>query len=169
MDELQAGVDQPPAVLPQPKTLLQPRKAARKQRLRLQALPCRGIASRIARRGVESSEKLGQHRWGVEKARGWFAGFNKLRICFERRSDIHEALLKLRAVGCVASLGIELQELQRQDRQRSRLLRAIESKAASASRSTLSVENYFQMQIERAPHAHKLRKQSHAQVSSIHR
>jgi hypothetical protein len=28
---------------------------------------------------------------------GWFAGFGKLRIRFERRLDIHEALLKLAA------------------------------------------------------------------------
>jgi IS5 family transposase len=34
----------------------------------------RGIASRIARRGVESSEKLSKHRWVVERTRlvCWF-------------------------------------------------------------------------------------------------
>ncbi|MHC3433541.1 IS5 family transposase [Delftia lacustris] len=57
----------------------------------------RGIASRIARRGVESSERQGKHRWVVERTHGWFAGFGKLRIRFERRLDIHEALLKLAA------------------------------------------------------------------------
>lgn len=57
----------------------------------------RGILSRIARRGVESSEKLGKHRWVVERTHGWFAGFGKLRIRFERRLDIHRALLKLAA------------------------------------------------------------------------
>lgn len=57
----------------------------------------RGILSRIARRGVESSEKLGKHRWVVERTHGWFAGFGKLRIRFERRLDIHLALLKLAA------------------------------------------------------------------------
>ena len=57
----------------------------------------RGIASRIARRGVESSERLGKHRWVVERTHSWFAGFGKLRIRFERRLDIHEALLKLAA------------------------------------------------------------------------
>lgn len=30
----------------------------------------RGIASRIARRGVESSERLGKHRWVVERTHG---------------------------------------------------------------------------------------------------
>ena len=57
----------------------------------------RGISSRIARRGIESSERLGKHRWVVERTHGWFAGFGKLRIRFERRLDIHEALLNLAA------------------------------------------------------------------------
>lgn len=56
-----------------------------------------GIASRIARQGVESSERLGKHRWVVEWTHSWFRGFGKLRIPFERRLDIHEALLKLAA------------------------------------------------------------------------
>lgn len=45
----------------------------------------RGILSRIARRGVESSEKLGKHRWVVERTHRWFAGFGKLRVRFERQ------------------------------------------------------------------------------------
>jgi len=57
----------------------------------------RGIIGRIARRGIESSERLGKHRWVVERTHSWFAGFGKLRIRFERRLDIHEALLKLAA------------------------------------------------------------------------
>ena len=57
----------------------------------------RGIASRIARRGIESSERLGKNRWVVERTHGWFAGFGKLRIRFERRLDIHEALLRFAA------------------------------------------------------------------------
>lgn len=56
-----------------------------------------GIKARIARRGVESSERLGRHRWVVELTYAWFAGFGKLRIRFERRLDIHVALLVLAA------------------------------------------------------------------------
>lgn len=55
----------------------------------------RGIIGRIARRGIESSERLGKHLWVVERTHSWFAGFGKLRIRFERRLDIHEVLLKL--------------------------------------------------------------------------
>lgn len=57
----------------------------------------RGIASRIGRRGIERGERLGQHCWVVERTHRWFASFGKLRIRFERRPDIHEALLKLAA------------------------------------------------------------------------
>ncbi|GLZ23116.1 hypothetical protein Bpla01_66440 [Burkholderia plantarii] len=57
----------------------------------------RGIKARIARRGVESSERLGRHRRVVERTHAWFAGFGKLRIRFERRLDIHVALLVLAA------------------------------------------------------------------------
>ena len=48
------------------------------------------IASRIVRRGVESSEKLGKHCWVVERTHSRFAGVGKLRIRFERRLDIHD-------------------------------------------------------------------------------
>lgn len=41
--------------------------------------------------------KLGKHRWVVERPHEWFAGFGKQRIRFERRLDIHLALLKLAA------------------------------------------------------------------------
>jgi IS5 family transposase len=59
------------------------------------ALRERGIQARIARRGVESSERLGRHRWVVERTHAWIAGFGKLRIRFERQLDTHLALLKL--------------------------------------------------------------------------
>lgn len=55
----------------------------------------RGITSSIARRGVESSERLGKHRWVVERTHAWFTGFGKLRIRFERQLGTHLALLKL--------------------------------------------------------------------------
>ena len=48
--------------------------------------------------GLRDEElRLGRHRWVVERTHGWFAGFGKLRIRFEKRLDIHEALLKLAA------------------------------------------------------------------------
>jgi IS5 family transposase len=50
-------------------------------------------------KGIESKERLGRHRWlgRGEHTHAWFAGFGKLRIRFERRLDIHLALLELAA------------------------------------------------------------------------
>src|SRR5918998_2810207 len=49
------------------------------------ALWQRGIQSRIARRGIESSERLGRHRWVVERTLAWLARFRRLAIPYERR------------------------------------------------------------------------------------
>lgn len=59
------------------------------------ALKKRGITARIARRGMESNERLGRHRWVVERTHAWLAGFGKLRIRFERSLDTHFAVLSL--------------------------------------------------------------------------
>jgi IS5 family transposase len=59
----------------------------------------RGITPRIARKGVESKEKLGRHRWVVERTHSWLNRFRRLKIRYERRADIHEAFLK---IGCAA-------------------------------------------------------------------
>lgn len=61
------------------------------------ALRKRGIKRRIARKGVESSEKLGRYRWVVERTLSWLAKYRRLTIRYERRDDIHDAFLDL---GC---------------------------------------------------------------------
>jgi IS5 family transposase len=60
-----------------------------------QHLRKRGIAARIAQRGIESHDRLGKHRWVVERTHAWLAAFGKLRTRFERRLDTHLALLTL--------------------------------------------------------------------------
>jgi transposase len=58
----------------------------------------RGIKSRIARRGKDSSSgRLGRHRWVVERTLAWLARYRRLLVRYERRGDIHEAFLYL---GC---------------------------------------------------------------------
>jgi len=56
-----------------------------------QALRRRGIIPRIARRSIESSERLGRHRWVVERTLAWFARFRRLAVRYERRADIFTA------------------------------------------------------------------------------
>ncbi len=62
------------------------------------ALRARGITPRIARRGQDSSQHLGRHRWVVERTFAWLNRFRRLRVRYERRADIHQAFLTL---GCV--------------------------------------------------------------------
>jgi IS5 family transposase len=57
----------------------------------------RGITPRIARRGVDSSERLGRHRWVVERTLAWLNRFRRLTVRYERRADIHLAFTTL---GC---------------------------------------------------------------------
>ena len=52
------------------------------------ALRRRGIKSRIARKGVESSTKLGRHRWVVERTLAWLSKYRRLTIRYERSDDI---------------------------------------------------------------------------------
>jgi transposase len=57
----------------------------------------RHIAPRIARRGVDSSEKLGRYRWVAERTLAWFDRFRRLTVRYERRADIHLAFTTLAA------------------------------------------------------------------------
>lgn len=58
----------------------------------------RSIQPRIARRGIESSQKLGRFRWVVERTLAWLHRFRRLAVRYERRADIHEAFLCLGAI-----------------------------------------------------------------------
>jgi len=65
----------------------------------------RGILVRIARRGVESSERLGRHRWVVERSLAWLSRYRKLTIRYERKPEIHVAFLTLAcALVCLGKL-----------------------------------------------------------------
>ena len=70
-----------------------------------QFLSRRGIRVRIARRGIESNQKLGRHRWRVEGALAWLARYRKLTIRYERKPEIHVAFLTLAcALVCLGRL-----------------------------------------------------------------
>ena len=60
-----------------------------------QACRRRGIAPRIARRGVEISQTLGRHRWVIERTFAWINRYRRLVTRYERRSDIHHAFTAL--------------------------------------------------------------------------
>jgi hypothetical protein len=67
------------------------RRAPRRQGVRLSTLPAgaapAGITPRIARRGIESSQRLGRHRY-VERSLAWLVGCRRLQVRDERRADL---------------------------------------------------------------------------------
>jgi transposase len=59
------------------------------------ALRRRGITPRIARRGVDSSERLGQFRWVVERTQAWLVAFRRLAVRYDRQAASVLAFLHL--------------------------------------------------------------------------
>jgi transposase len=62
-----------------------------------QALSRRHIKVRLARKGIDSSARLGRHRWVIARTLAWLNRYRRLTIRYERRADIHQAFLTL---GC---------------------------------------------------------------------
>jgi transposase len=60
-------------------------------------LRARGIAVRIARKGIESSEKLGKHRWVIERSVAWLFGYHRLSVRYDRYANHFCAFLTLAA------------------------------------------------------------------------
>jgi len=56
------------------------------------------LTLRIARRGVESGQRLGRYRWVVERAIAWLHAFRRLRVRYECRPGVHHAFL---SHGCI--------------------------------------------------------------------
>ena len=57
----------------------------------------RGIRPEIARRQTAHGSGLGRYRWVVERTFAWLHQFKRLLVRYERRADMHEAML---AIGC---------------------------------------------------------------------
>ncbi len=57
----------------------------------------RGIAVRIARKGIESSQHLGRHRRVIERTISWLTGYHRLNLRFERKGIHFCAFLTLAA------------------------------------------------------------------------
>jgi transposase len=59
------------------------------------ALRRRGISPRIARRGVESFERLGRVRWKAERTIAWLLGCRRLRVRYERDDALYYTFVLL--------------------------------------------------------------------------
>ncbi len=61
---------------------------------------------RIARKGIESSQRLGHHRWTVERTVAWLAGCRRLHRRYERKAEHFLAFAGIAAtLICVRRLG----------------------------------------------------------------
>src|ERR671927_92881 len=60
-------------------------------------LRARRITPRIARRGIETSTRLGRHRWVVERSLAWLTGYRRLTLRYERSARLFTAFLTLAA------------------------------------------------------------------------
>ncbi|WP_216854722.1 IS5 family transposase [Streptomyces pacificus] len=63
----------------------------------LRWLRSRGIVPRIARPGIESSERLGRHRWKIERSISWLFGYRRLTVRYERKGSHFLGFLGLAA------------------------------------------------------------------------
>ena len=52
------------------------------------------IGVRIARKGVESRERLGRHRWVIERTMSWLTGYRRLNHRYERHPRNYLAFLE---------------------------------------------------------------------------
>jgi transposase len=57
-----------------------------------------GIEPVLAKRNTEHGSGLGQYRWVVERTIAWLHQFRRLRVRYERRDDIHQALLTIGSI-----------------------------------------------------------------------
>lgn len=57
----------------------------------------RGVVPRIARPGIESGERLGRHRWKIERSIAWLFGYRRLTVRYERKGSHFFAFLGLAA------------------------------------------------------------------------
>ena len=61
----------------------------------LEALSARRITPLVARQRQRHGSGLGRQRWVVERTISWLHQHRRLRLRYERRADIHEALLSI--------------------------------------------------------------------------
>ncbi|MFI1647560.1 hypothetical protein ACH4XT_11555 [Streptomyces avidinii] len=55
---------------------------------RLSWLRERGLVARIAQPGIESGQRLGPHRWKIERSIAWLFGYRRLTVRYERKGSL---------------------------------------------------------------------------------
>jgi transposase len=68
-----------------------------------QGLQQMGVEPVLPEKGIDDQSGLGETRWPVERTLAWLHQNRRLRIRYERRPDIHQALLTLACIKICAS------------------------------------------------------------------
>ena len=68
-----------------------------------QGLRAMGIEPVLPEKGIDDDAGLGETRWPVERTLAWLHQNRRLRVRYERRADIHQALLTLACIKICAS------------------------------------------------------------------
>lgn len=68
----------------------------------------RKMAVRIARRGIESKERLGRSRWVVERTHAWEHQFRRLLVRHDRQAAVHLGFFELASAIIAFKQGIRL-------------------------------------------------------------
>ncbi|CAM5744582.1 hypothetical protein SHIRM173S_05066 [Streptomyces hirsutus] len=55
----------------------------------------RGLVARIARPGMESGERLGRHRWKIERSIAWLFCYRRLTVRYEQRARTSSGVVTL--------------------------------------------------------------------------
>ena len=62
-----------------------------------------GVEPVLPERGIDDQEGLGETRWFIERTLSWLHQNRRLRIRYERRPDIHQALLTIACIKICAN------------------------------------------------------------------
>ena len=76
--------------------------------LHAEALRRMGVKLEAAKRGQKTKRPLGRERWKVERTMAWLKNFRRLRVRYERRADIHEALLTVATIAIALKKAVAL-------------------------------------------------------------
>ena len=57
-----------------------------------------GITARVVRIGVDSSQRLGRHRWVVKQTLGWLLSYKRLALRYDRSTATITALARLAVI-----------------------------------------------------------------------
>lgn len=73
-----------------------------------EALRQMGVKLEAPKRGQKTKRPLGRERWKVERTMAWLKNYRRLRVRYEKRADIHEALLTVATISIAVKKAVEL-------------------------------------------------------------